>query len=242
MSELKIGRRTVSVSHGDNILFFRSKITKNDLINYYLNIADFILPHMKNRPLTLQRFVDGADHPGFYQKNASDYFPGWIKTEPITKKDDGEVNYVVCNDAATLVYLVNQLTITFHTWLSRTDALNFPDRMIFDLDPSSKNFSEIRAAARLLRNFLENDLDLDTFLMTTGSRGLHVVVPLDRDEDFDTVRSFAKDVAQVLVSRHPKKLTIEIRKAKRGKKVFIDYLRNAFGQTGNLRSKIFLNG
>jgi len=232
MYKVKVGRRTVSITHGENVLFTRAKISKDDLINYYLNIADFMLPYLKNRPLTLERFVDGVNHPGFYQKNAPDYFPSWIKTVSIAKRENGQVNYVVCNDAATLVYLANQLTITFHVWLSKIDKLNIPDRVIFDLDPSSKNFSQVREAARLLRNVLQNELDVKTFLMTTGSRGLHIVVPIKREYDFDFIRDFARDVSQLVVARHPKKLTIEIRKAKRGKKVFIDYLRNAFGQTG----------
>ena len=232
MAELKVGRRSVTITHGDRIIFPRAKLSKNDLIDYYLNIADVMLPHMKNRLITMERFVDGANHPGFYQKDASEYFPSWIKTVPVPKKADGVVDYVVCNDTATLVYLVNQVTITFHAWLSKISKLNFPDRMIFDLDPTVKTFVPVREAARLLRNMLQDELGLETFLMTTGSRGLHLVVPIDKKNDFDFVRQFALDVAQLLVARHPQKLTVEIRKAKRGKKIFIDYLRNAFGQTG----------
>lgn len=242
MAELKVGRRTVSITHGDRIIFPRAKLSKNDLIDYYLNIADVMLPHLKNRLIAMERFVDGASAPGFYQKDAPDYFPSWIKTVPVKRrsyyakaskdKADGMVNYVVCNDAATLVYLANQVTITFHAWLSKIGKLDLPDRMIFDLDPSGKSFIPVKEAARLLRNVLENELRLKTFLMTTGSRGLHVVVPLDKKNNFDFVRAFAFDVAQLLFARHPNLLTVEVRKAKRGKKVFIDYLRNAFGQTG----------
>jgi len=232
MEKIKVGRRTVRITHGDNILFPKSKITKDELIKYYHDIAKLMLPHMKNRPLTLQRFVDGIGKEGFYQKNASDYFPAWIKTKAIKKKEDGTVNYVVCNDGATLLYLANQLTITFHLWLSKIDKLTYPDKMIFDLDPSVKGFAVVRTAARHLKKVLEDELGLITFLMTTGSRGLHVVVPLRRTADFDTVRQFARDVANVLVARYPKALTTEMRKAKRGKKIFIDYLRNAFAQTG----------
>jgi len=231
-NEVLVGKRSISITHGKKILFPHAKLTKNDLIKYYLKIADIMLPHIKNRFISMQRFVDGADHPGFFQKNASDYFPSWIKTEPISKKGNGTVDYVVCNDAATLVYLANQLTITFHIWLSKINKPDFPDRLIFDLDPSVKSFASVREAARLLRNVLENELGLKTFLMTTGSRGLHIAVPLDKKKDFDFVRKFALDVAQLLVARHPKTLTVEIRKSKRGKKVFVDYLRNAFGQTG----------
>jgi len=231
MYELMVGRRKVSITNGDKIIFPKANLSKNELVDYYYNIADIMVPHMKNRPLTMQRFVHGADKEGFYQKNASDYFPSWIKLVPIKKKEDGVVNYVVCNNAATLVYLANQLSITLHLWLSRIDKLNFPDRMIFDLDPSVKGFAPVRVAARQLNTILRN-IGLVPFVMTTGSRGLHVAVPLDRKADFDTVRACARDIADLLVARHPTKFTTEIRKVKRGKRLFIDTLRNAFAQTG----------
>lgn len=231
MYELKVGRRIVTITHPDNIIFPKSGITKCQLIEYYDNISDFMLLHMKNRPLTMQRFVNGIGKEGFYQKNAARYFPAWIKTKAIAKKEDGTVNYVVCNDTATLIYLVNQLAITLHLWLSRVDKLNYPDKMIFDMDPSVKGFAAVRTAARQIRTVLEDKIGLCTFLMTTGSRGVHVVVPLNRKDDFDVVREFARNVADLLAARYPKTLTTEIRKAKRKKRVFIDYLRNAFAQT-----------
>ncbi|PKN03191.1 ATP-dependent DNA ligase, partial [Candidatus Dependentiae bacterium HGW-Dependentiae-1] len=159
--------------------------------------------------------------------------PAWITREPIAKQDGGVVNYVVCNNAATLVYLANQLSLTQHIWLSRIDKLNDPDKLIFDLDPSAKkiDFSLVRTKAKQIKTVLE-ELGLVPFVMTTGSRGLHVVVPLKRTHDFDTVRAFARDVAEYLVRQDPKNLTIEMRKEKRGTKIFIDYLRNAYGQTG----------
>jgi len=227
---LKVGKQQVKITHGQNILFSKTQITKNELIEYYLNIAPIMIPHVKNRPLTMRRFTRGIAHEGFFQKNISDYFPKWIKSIPIKKKEDGIVNYAVCNNAATLVYLANQLCITPHIWLSKIDKLNYPDRMIFDLDPSTKNFDQVRFAAKQLKKLLEN-LGLQTFVMTTGSRGLHIVVPLDRKKDFDFVRQFAKDVATILAQKYPKMLTTEIRKAKRGKKIFIDTYRNAFAQT-----------
>jgi len=230
--KLKVGNRTVAITHGDKIIFPRAKIQKYELIEYYYNIADVMLPYMKNHCISMHRFVDGISKPGFYQKNAGDYFPSWIKTKAIEKQDDGIVNYVVCNDAATLVYLANQLCLTLHIWLSKIDKLNFPDRMIFDLDPSVKGFAPIRTAARHLKKLLEDELGLTSFIMTTGSRGVHVVVPLDRKSDFDFVKDFSRDVAQLLAAQHPQTLTVELRKAKRGKRIFIDYLRNAFAQTG----------
>lgn len=232
MEKLKVGNRFISISHSDKIIFPDAKITKQELIEYYFNIAKVMIPLMKNHPLTMQRFVDGIEKEGFYQKNASDYFPEWIKRVSIAKQDDGKVNYVICNNAATLVYLANQLALTFHLWLSRSDKLNYPDKMIFDLDPSVSGFTPIRVAAKKLKAVLENELSFKTFLMTTGSRGVHVVVPLARKDDFDFVRSFARDVGQLLAARHSNELTIDVRKTKRGKRIFVDFLRNAFAQTG----------
>lgn len=229
---LKIGNRTVEITHGDKIIFPKVKITKRELIEYYQKIAPLMLPHMRDRPLAMQRFIGGIGNEGFYQKNAGDYFPDWITTQSIAKKEDGLVNYVVCNQAATLIYLANQLAVTFHVWLSRVDKLNYPDKMIFDLDPSVKGFAAVRTAARQIKKVLEDELGLLTFVMTTGSRGVHVVVPLDRSASFTVVRTFARDVAQLMVVRHPKTLTIAMRKAGRGTRVFVDYLRNAFAATG----------
>lgn len=231
MRTIKLGKYNVDVTSESRILFPKSKITKGEFVAYYERIAPIMIPHIKNRPITMHRFVNGIGKEGFYQKDASDYFPAWIKREPIKKKADGIVNYVVCNNAATLVYLANQLSITNHIWLSKIDKLNYPDRMIFDLDPSKKDFTQVRKAALQLKKLLEQ-LGLVPFVMTTGSRGLHVVVPLKRTNTFDQVRAFAKDVAELMVAQYPKYLTTEIRKVKRKGKIFIDTYRNAFAQTG----------
>jgi len=228
---IKVGKYLVKITHKQKIIFPKSGITKNELINYYYKIAPVMLPYLKNRPITMRRFVSGINEPGFYQKNIADYFPDWIDRIPIKKQDGGIVNYVVCNNAATLVYLANQLCITPHIWLSKTDKLDYPDKMIFDLDPSGKDFGIVQKTAKLLKKLLEQ-LELTPFVMTTGSRGLHIIVPLNRKHTFNFVRTFARNVAQILVSQNPKTLTLEIRKEKRGKKIFIDTFRNAFAQTG----------
>jgi bifunctional non-homologous end joining protein LigD len=136
----------------------------------------------------------------------------------------------LCNDAATLVYLASQAVITPHIWLSAINKLNYPDRIIFDLDPSGTNFAEICKAAKLFKSFLE-ELGLVPFVMTTGSRGLHVNIPIKRDLLFDDVRQIARDIAAAMVQQYPKLLTLEMRKEKREGKIFVDYLRNAWAQT-----------
>lgn len=228
---IKVGNRIINLSNEDKILFPKSKITKGDLISYYHDIAPTVVPYIKERLITMQRFPEGIGKDGFFQKDAGKYFPEWIKTKRVKKQEGGAVDYVICNNAATLVYLANQAVITPHIWLSKADALDYPDRLIFDLDPSTKDFELVRTAALELKDFLE-DLGLKSFVMTTGSRGLHVVIPLKRKDDFDTVRDFARDLATYMAENDPDHLTVEVRKEKRHGRVFIDYLRNAFGQTG----------
>lgn len=230
---LDVGNKKVKITNPDRILFPKANITKWEMIQYYERIAPLMIPHIKDRPLTLHRFPNGIDAEGFYQKDASGYFPDWIKTCAIQKGDKSKVvHHVLANNAATLVYLANQATITPHIWLSKEKKLNYPDRMIFDLDPPSiKQFDQIRKAAKIFKQVLE-DLGLHPFVMTTGSKGLHVTVPIKPNCDFEYVRSFARQLAELLVQQHPEHLTVEIRKDKRKGRIFVDYLRNAWAQTG----------
>ncbi len=227
--KITVGSRSIEISNPEKVLFPDDGFAKLDIIEYYRNIAKTMLPHLRGRPVTMHRFPDGIDGEDFYQKDIPDYFPDWVKRTQVKKKG-GTVTHVVCENAATLVYLANQACIVPHVWLSRTDRLNHPDRMVFDLDPSSDDFEAVRTAAKWLHQLLD-EIELRAFLMTTGSRGLHVVVPLDRSADFETVRALARDIAEALVESHPKELTAEQRKEKRGDRIFIDTLRNAYAQT-----------
>jgi bifunctional non-homologous end joining protein LigD len=225
-----LDRHRIEVTHEDKILFPKIGLTKRDLIDYYVSISPIMLPYLHNRPLTLHRFVEGVGSEGFYQKDASDYFPSWIKRIAIPKKS-GTTHYVMANNAATLAYLTNQLTIEYHPWLSRADKLHQPDRMIFDLDPAGKaNFKLVVWAACVIKEFLET-LGLPAFVMTTGSRGLHVLVPLKRVHTFEVVRAFSRTVGACLAAQFPKKMTIAMRLADRGNAIFIDILRNGFTAT-----------
>lgn len=228
---VEIGGQTIELSNLDKVFFPDEGITKGDVVDYYRRMAETMLPHLEGRPLSMQRFPDGIEGEGFYQKEAPDYFPEWIERVGIAVEEHGEVQpQVVCDQAATLVYLAQQACITPHTWLSRKDKLRQPDKLIFDLDPAGEDFEPIRRAAEDLREMLE-DLDLAPFVMTTGSRGLHVTVPLERSADFDEVREFARGVARVLARRKPDEYTTEVRKDKRQGRLFLDYLRNAYAQT-----------
>jgi bifunctional non-homologous end joining protein LigD len=219
----------VKITHAGKILFPDDGVTKEELIDYYRRVAAWMLPHVRGRPVAMERYPDGIDKPGFFQKDASPYFPHWIRTATV-KKAGGVVRHVVCDDAVTLVYLANQACVTPHVWLSRADKLTCPDQMVFDLDPSDDSFDLVTSTAQALKAVLD-DIGLPAFVKTTGSLGLHVAVPLRRTEEFDVVRGFARDLAAIVVSQAPRQRTLELLKSKRRGRVFVDTNRNAYAQT-----------
>jgi len=227
--DIHIDGRAISLSNQDKTLFPKDGISKGDLVDYYRRIAEIAIPHYRGRPLTMHRFPDGIDADGFFQKEAPDHFPDWIERATLDK-EGGSLRQVIANDAATLVYLANQGCITPHLGLSTIDAIDRPDRLIIDLDPSDDEFGKVQMAARQLRRLLD-DAQIPSFIQTTGSKGLHVVVPLDRSAPFDAVRGCADRLAAHLAKARQDDLTTEQRKAKRGDRVYLDIGRNAYGQT-----------
>ena len=225
---VRVGRREVEITRPDKVLFPEDGITKADLIDYYARIAPRILPHLRDRPLTLERYPDGIHKQRFFQKEVSAYFPPWIRRVTV-EKVGGTVTHAVCNDLPTLVYLANQACITPHITLSRGDKPELPDQMVFDLDPQVEDFEPVRSTAQAFKALLD-DLELPAYLKTTGSRGLHIVVPLQRREGFDSVRDFARELARIVVAQAPQERTLEGLKAKRGGRVFIDTNRNGYAQ------------
>lgn len=225
---VRVGGHSVEIKRPDKVLFAEDGITKRDLIDYYRRIAPWILPYLRGRPLALERYPDGIDEPGFFQKSTPAYYPEWIRRVAV-KKAGGTVTHVVCDDAATLVFLANQACVTPHIWLSRTDKLDRPDQMVFDLDPSGNDFEPVRATAVSIRELLDR-LGLPAYVKTTGSRGLHVAVPLIRSETFDSVRAFAKQLASIVVMMDPRQRTLEQSRNRRRGRVFIDTNRNAYAQ------------
>ncbi|MFJ6793543.1 non-homologous end-joining DNA ligase [Streptomyces sp. NPDC091268] len=223
------GRRTLEVSRPGKVLFPDDGITKADLVDYYRRVARRMVPQLRGRPLMLERHPNGLAGPGFYQKEVPDHFPDWVHRVELPK-EGGTVHHVLCDDTATLLYLADQGCVTAHRWLSKADRPDHPDRLVIDLDPPSQDFAPVRQAARALRVLLE-ELDLPSLPMTTGSRGLHVIVPLDRRAPFAEVRAFARDLAAVLASRHPDRLSTAARKPARGGRLYLDVQRNAYAQT-----------
>jgi bifunctional non-homologous end joining protein LigD len=225
---IRVDRREIQISRPEKVLFPDDGITKGDLIEYYARIAPRMLPHLRDRPLTLERYPNGINTKRFFQKEISSYFPKWIRTVTV-EKVGGTVTHLVCNDTATLVYIANQACVTPHIFLSRTDKLDVPDQLVFDLDPQGDDFEVVKATALDFKQLLD-ELRLPAFLKTTGSRGLHLVIPLQRRETYDGVRAFGRDLAGIIVSRAPRARTMEQLKANRGNRIFIDTNRNGYAQ------------
>jgi bifunctional non-homologous end joining protein LigD len=221
---------TVELSHLDKPFFPDDGISKGDLVAYYRDMAPFIIPYLRDRPLVMGRYPDGITGHRIVQKNISAHFPAWVSRADVAKRG-GTVRQAVCDKPATLVYLANQGCIELHVFLSRLGALDRPDQLVFDLDPPDEDhFGGACRHALDLRELLEGELGLAAYVKTTGGRGLHVHVPLRPEDDFDAVRGFARDAAALLVSRFPDRLTAEQRKEHRGRRLYLDIMRNAYAQ------------
>ncbi|MEQ9812818.1 MAG: non-homologous end-joining DNA ligase [Azospirillaceae bacterium] len=225
----RFGRYTVELSKPDKLLFAEAGITKADLVDYHVGHADLILTHLGGRALTLKRCPEGVAGDCFYQQHHQDHFPDWLAPVSLPARD-GSIAHIVVRRAADLAYLVNQGAIEFHAWLSRVGRPDGADLMIFDLDPPDGDFAPVRRAALALRD-LFGRIGVACYVKLTGSRGLHVVLPLDGKADFDDMRALARRIADRLAAEHPDSLTVEQRKAKRGGRLYLDVMRNAYGQT-----------
>jgi len=226
----RAGRISVALSNTGKVLFPADGITKGDLAEYYHAVAGAMLPLLRDRPVAMTRFPDGIGHDGIMQKNVPAYFPDWI-TRVQVRKEGGSLRQVVCDKPATLVYLANQACVELHAFLSRVGHIDEPDQLIFDLDPpDADRFGDVRVCALRLRDLLTGELGLPAFVKTTGGKGLHIHVPLSTRHDFDTVREFARQAAELLAARNPDLVTTEQRRDKRGSRIYADIMRNAYAQ------------
>ena len=224
----------VSITHPDKVLFppygSEPAITKGELAAYYEAIAPAMLPHLRGRPVTMERYHRGIAAPGFFQKDVSKGFPSWLERVEVPKKG-GTVHHPLAGDTRSLLWLANQNSITPHVWTSRVPDLYHPDVCVFDLDPSNEDEPEIlRAAALALRDLLD-ELGLPSWLKTSGSKGFHIVVSLDGKADTGEVAGFAHAVGKILVARDPEHLTQEFSKVDRGGRILIDTGRNGYSAT-----------
>ena len=217
------------ISHPEKVMFPESGITKGELASYYEMVAPLMVPHLAGRPVTLERFHKGIGEKGFFQKNTAKGAPEWLERVAVPKSD-GVVNYAIVTDARGLMWLANQNCITPHVWTSRVPRLFYPDLCVFDLDPLVDDGPVLRSATLLLRDMLA-ELGLTSWVKTSGSKGYHVVVPLDGTADSGQVARFAHAVARAFVRRDPEHLTLEFYKADRGGRILVDTGRNEFGAT-----------
>jgi bifunctional non-homologous end joining protein LigD len=212
------------ITHPEKVLFPDDGITKGELAAYYEAMAPAMLPHIRGRPVTLERYPAGIGEKGFWQKDVSKGFPEWLERVEVPKKG-GTVRHALVSDTRSLVWMANQNTVTPHVWTSRVPRLSRPDICVFDLDPADDDPGVLRGAALALRDLLE-ELGFESFPKTSGSKGFHVVVPLDGEADAGEVARFAHSVGATLVRRDPKHLTQEFAKADRGGRLYLDTGRN----------------
>lgn len=229
---MTIDGHDVQITHPDKVMYPDDGITKRQIIDYYVKVAPRMLPIIKDRPIVMQRWPEGIKGEAFYQKEAGKYFPEWIRTVTVDLVKGGRQHLVLVDSAATLAYLANQAALTLHIWLCKRQHIHRPDRMVFDMDPSAQDFAfdDIKRAAWIMKDVLEGH-GYDTELMTTGSRGVHVIAPIEPKRDFESVHKETRDLAEEARARDPKLLTTEARIAKRGNSIYVDVARNSYGQT-----------
>ena len=217
------------ITHPEKVLFPGDGITKGELAGYYDAVAPIMLAHIRGRPITMERYHRGIENKGFFQKNVVKGFPAWLERVEVPKKD-GSFFAPLATDARSLEWLVNQNSITLHVWTSRLPDLDFPDLCVFDLDPMQDEPEVLRATALAVRALL-GELGLESFIKTSGSKGFHIAVPLDRTSHYGEVAGFGDAVGRLLVERDPEHLTREFAKVDRAGRIFVDTGRNGYGAT-----------
>jgi bifunctional non-homologous end joining protein LigD len=225
------GMPEVRLTHPDKVLFpGDDPVTKGELADYYTGVADVLLPHVEDRPLSLQVFPGGIERPGHFMKNVPEYFPAWVRRVELAKRG-GTTTYPVATNADSLRQLSQHNAITLHVPTARLDRPERPDKLIVDFDPSGGDdaFPDVVAGARLVAGLLR-DAGLEPFTMTTGSRGLHVVAPLRRESSYGDVLAMAKSLAAAITAEDDR-FTTEFLKENREERVFVDVLRNRPAQT-----------
>ena len=227
---VEIDGHILKLSNLDKVFWPQEQITKAHVIKYYLDMAPLILPIIKNRPLVMKRYPNGIFGDFFYQKECPAYAPEWVETFPV-RHSHKIINYLVCNNTATLIWMANQGCLEIHGWLSRLEHIDSPDFAVIDLDPAEgATFNDVLKVALIVREALES-FKIKGFPKTSGSAGLHIFIPLSSGYNFEDITEAVKYLAQILVNAYPDGVTIERVKAKRTGKVYLDYLQNGRGKT-----------
>ena len=231
--QLSIGRRRVAVSNLDKLLYPGTKFTKARLIDYYINVSKYLLPHLKDRPVTLKRFPDGVFGEAFYEKDAPAFTPKWVKTAPVPRRETPgpDIRYILINDLPALVWVANLATLELHPFLHKASQLNRPTAMVFDCDPGEgANILDAARVALMLREVLK-ELSFDSYVKVSGSKGVQIYVPLNSAVTYDETQPLAQGIAQLLAQREPKLIVWQMPKRLRTKKVFIDWSQNTYYKT-----------
>ena len=229
---LVINKHQVELSNINKIYWPDDKLTKGDMLNYYESVADYILPYMKDRPLSLNRHPNGITDKGFYHKNAGDIAPSWMSTKEVISGDGKKIDYLVCNNKESLLFVANLGCIEMNPWNSTTKKMDNPTWMVIDIDPSDDNtFEQVIETAQVVRSILER-AKIKSYCKTSGSSGLHVYVPMGAKYDYEQVKGFANLIAMLVTQELPDITTLERSLSKRSsKKIYVDYLQNRRGQT-----------
>ena len=230
--DLKVGKTVLHLTNQNKIYFPKDKITKGEIVQYYNEVADLMLPYLKNRPQSLNRFPNGIDGSSFYQKEIDlDKSPSWLKTKKIfSESNDADVNYLICNDKETLLYMANLGCIEINPWNSTIQHIENPDWLVIDIDPDQQDFTEVVKTALTVKDVMD-ELETECLCKTSGATGLHVYIPLGAQYDYDSTKILAELIAKEVQSRLPDTTSLERSIKKRDHKIYIDYLQNRRGQT-----------
>lgn len=225
-TQMRVGGRTLSVSSLDKVFYPKTGFTKGAMLDYYARIAPVLLPHLKNRPITLKRYPDGVKGEFFYEKQCPSHAPEWIRTTPVSRSDGKIINYCLLNDKASLLWAANIANLELHPFTHMAANPQRPLALVFDLDPGPPaNVLDCAQVAIWLRDFFAQ-LGLTSLVKTSGSKGMQMVVPLNTATHYDKTKAAAHAIAQALAGRFPDKVTSEMKKSLRTGKVFIDWSQN----------------
>jgi bifunctional non-homologous end joining protein LigD len=229
---LEIEGRRVHVTNLGKVFWPEHGWTKGDMISYYVAVSPYLLPHLRNRPLVMVRYPDGIGGESWFHKDVPGGAPDWVETIAVEHHEAKAhtVNYVICNDLATLVWLAQMATIEIHTWSAATQDVRKADVAVFDVDPQTDRFEDAVWGAEMICGLMD-ELKLKCYVKTTGKRGIHVFAPLKPMVEHSEVRDFAHEVVMLLDRRHPGEFALSYSKAKRVGRVFVDYAQNSFGKT-----------
>jgi bifunctional non-homologous end joining protein LigD len=231
-AKIEVEGRKLEITHPEKLLFSDPPLSKMEIVEYFLEIGPYILSHLKDRPLTIWAHPEGIEKPGYIVKEAPAGRPEWVRTWSYYSESRGDlIDWVIADDLPTLIYLVNLGCLDFHPWLSRTELPDFPDFAVFDLDPEPEaEFRDLIQVAFLIKELL-GSVELEVYPKTSGARGLHLFLPIERNYRYEVIREFVLNISLILDFKHPELVATEWKKEKRQGKVRIDYTQNSLGKT-----------